>query len=144
MGRKPRKWGARDPALPALAKRGMLHAMGSPKLRPAMRIGLIAGVLAAAVLLGIGLGLYYRAVSSELAELRSQLVTEAQLARPDDPETTAAIKRAPQLCERVYDLRENFLARLLNRAELKDLWRHCEHIADVAAGLDKIDRKTPE
>jgi hypothetical protein len=109
-----------------------------------MRVGLIAGILAAAVLLGIGLGLYCRAVSSELAEIKSQLVTEAQLARPDDPETSAAIKRAPQLCERVYDLRESFLARLLNRAELKDLWRHCERIADVAAGLDKLEKKLPE
>ena len=109
-----------------------------------MRVGLIAGVLAAAVLLGIGLGLYYRSVGSEIAGIRSSLVTDAQLARPDDPETAAAIKRAPQLCERVYDLRANFLARWLNRAELTDLWRHCERIADVAAGLDKLERKSPE
>jgi hypothetical protein len=109
-----------------------------------MRVGIIAGVLAAAVLLGIGLGLYYRSVSSEVAELRAGLVTEAQLARPDDPETVAAIKAAPQLCERVYDLRANFLARLLARAELKALWRHCERIADVAAGLDKLEKKLPE
>jgi hypothetical protein len=109
-----------------------------------MRVGLIAGVLAAAVLLGIGLGLYYRAVSSELTDIRGHLVTEEQLARPDDPATAAAIKRAPQLCERVYDLRGNFLARLLNRAELKDLWQHCERIADVAAGLDKLEKKLPE
>jgi hypothetical protein len=109
-----------------------------------MRIGLIAGVLAAAVLLGIGLGLYYRAISSELTDIRSHLVTEEQLARPDDSATAAAIKAAPQLCERVYDLRESFLPRLLNRAELKDLWRHCERIADVAAGLDKLEKKLPE
>ena len=109
-----------------------------------MRVGLIAGVLAAAVLLGIGLGLYYRSVSNELGEIRAKLVTEAQLARPDDPATAAAIKSAPQLCERVYDLRENFLARALNRAELNDLWQHCERIADVAAGLDKLEKKLPE
>jgi hypothetical protein len=109
-----------------------------------MRVGLIVGVLAAAVLLGIGLGLYYRSVSSEIADIRSRLVTEAQLARPDDPDTAAAIKAAPGQCERVYDLRANFLARLLNRAELKALWRHCERIADVAAGIDKLEKKLPE
>jgi hypothetical protein len=106
-----------------------------------MRVGIIAGVLAAAVLLGIGLGLYYRSVGGEIVAIRSGLVTEAQLARPDDPATAEAIKRAPQLCERVYDLRANFLARQFRRAELKELWRHCERIADVAAGLE---RKGPE
>ena len=86
-----------------------------------MRVGIIAGVLAAAVLLGIGLGLVF---------------LEAMAARMP--------VLAPQLCERVYDLRANFLARLLNRAELKDLWRHCERIADVAAGLEKLEKRPPE
>ena len=63
-----------------------------------MRVGIIAGVLAAAVLLGIGLGLYYRSVGSEIAGIRSSLVTEAQLAR----------------------------------------------IADVAAGLEKLEKRPPE
>lgn len=109
-----------------------------------MRVWIIAGVLAAAVLLGIGLGLYYRSVSGQVAEIEAALVTEAQLAHPDSPETAEAIKRAPALCERVYDLRDDFLARQFRRAELKALWRHCERIADVAAGLDKLERKTPE
>ena len=105
-----------------------------------MRVGIIAALLATAVLFGVGLGLYYRSVGSEIADIRSSLVTNEQLARPSDPETAAAIKRAPAQCERIYDLRANFLARLLRRAELKALWKHCERIADVAAGLDKLER----
>ena len=54
-------------SLPDRVKRGILSAKGSAKLRPSMRVGIIAGVLAAAVLLGIGLGLYYRSVGSEIA-----------------------------------------------------------------------------
>ncbi|MGV1015643.1 MAG: hypothetical protein ACOYB4_11805 [Methyloceanibacter sp.] len=108
-----------------------------------MRVGLIAAMLAAAVMVGIGLGLYYRWVGSELADIKGRLVTEEQLNRPGDPETISGIKLAPVQCARVYDLRANPLARRLRRAEIRALWLHCEKIADIASGLDKIERQSP-
>jgi hypothetical protein len=35
------------------------------------------------------------------------------------------------------------LAYGLKGAELDALWKHCQHIADIASGLDKIERQTP-
>jgi hypothetical protein len=109
-----------------------------------MRVGPIAALLAAFVMLGIGLGLffYYRWIGGELADIRSRLVTEEQLDRTQDSETISGIKLAPIQCARVYDLRANPLARRLRRTEIKTLWRHCEKIADIAAGLDKIGRQS--
>ena len=106
-----------------------------------MRVGHIAALLAAAILLGIGLGLYYRAVGEEIADIKARLVTEEQLARPQDSETISGIKLAPIQCARVYDLRSHPIARRLRRTEIKALWRHCERIADIASGLDKIERQ---
>jgi hypothetical protein len=108
-----------------------------------MRVGLIAALLAAFVMIGIGLGLYYRSVGNEIADIRAQLVTEEQLEQPTHPDTKAAIARAPAQCARAYDLRANRLARMLQRAEIRALWLHCERIADIAAGLDKIERQSP-
>ena len=108
-----------------------------------MRVGVIAALLAAAILLGIGLGLYYRAVGEEIADIKARLVTEEQLSRPGDSETVSGIKLAPIQCARVYDLRAHPIARRLRRAEIKTLWRHCEKIADIASGLDKIERQSP-
>ncbi|MBM3544802.1 MAG: hypothetical protein FJX44_09930 [Alphaproteobacteria bacterium] len=109
-----------------------------------MRVGPIAALLAAFVMLGIGLGLffYYRWIGGELVDIRSRLVTEEQLARTQDSQTISGIKLAPIQCARVYDLRINPIARRLRRAEIKALWRHCEKIADVAAGLDNIGRQS--
>ena len=109
-----------------------------------MRVGLIAALVAAAIaiLIGVGLGLYYQRVGDQLTDIRAKLVTEEQLARPDDPETLAGIKAAPEHCAQVYDLRANPIARRLRRVEIRALWRQCEKIADVAAGLDKIERKS--
>lgn len=108
-----------------------------------MRVGHIAALLAAAILLGIGLGLYYRAVGHEIADIKARLVTEEQLSRPGDSETVSGIKLAPIQCARVYDLLAHPIARRLRRAEIKALWRHCEKIADIASGLDKIERQSP-
>jgi hypothetical protein len=109
-----------------------------------MRIGIITAVLVAAIAIGLGLGLYDRSVRQELADIKSRLVTAEQLVRPDDPETASAIKLAPMQCERVYDLRANPIARRLRGTEIRALWEHCQRIADVASGLDKIERKGAE
>lgn len=106
-----------------------------------MRVGPIAALLAAFVLLGIGLGLYYRAVGQEIADIKSRLVTDEQLDSPQDSQTVSGIKLAPIQCARVYDLHAHPIARRLHRVEIKALWRHCEKIADIAAGLDQIGRK---
>ncbi|MGH6866326.1 MAG: hypothetical protein ACREDO_09205 [Methyloceanibacter sp.] len=116
-----------------------------PRLGWAMKVGIIIAVLAAAVVAsGLGIYFYDRWVGNEIADIRSRLVTEAQLAEPNDPDTTSGIKLAPIQCERVYDLRANPIARVLRRAELRAVWRHCERIADMASGLDKIEKKLPE
>jgi hypothetical protein len=109
-----------------------------------MRVGPIAALLAAFVMLGIGLGLffYHRLVGNELTDIRSRLVTEEQLARTQDSQTISGVKLAPIQCARVYDLRANPIARRLHRTEIKTLWRHCEKIADIAAGLDQIGRQS--
>jgi hypothetical protein len=105
------------------------------------RIGFAAAVVAVA-LAGLGLWLYRGAVERNIADIRSLLVGEAALARPDAPETASAIKLAPIQCERVFDLRSDKIAYTLKGAELDALWQHCQHIADIASGLDKIERQT--
>jgi hypothetical protein len=104
-----------------------------------MKIGIVVALLIAVA--GIGLGAYYYWLGGEIADVSARLVTEEQLAHPEDPATASGIKLAPIQCERVYDLRANPIARVLRRAELKALWRHCERIADVASGLDQIEQK---
>ena len=106
------------------------------------RIG-IAAVLIAVLAAGVGIWFYRGAVERDIADIKSRLVSEAQLARPDEAETASAIKLAPIQCERVFDLRRNRLAYGLKGAELDALWQHCQHIADIASGLDKIERQTP-
>lgn len=106
-----------------------------------MKVGFIVALLMA--LVGLGLGAYYVWAGREIADIRSRLVTEAQLADPDEPETASAIRLAPIQCERVFDLRANPIIRAMRRRELKALWRHCERIADVASGLDRIERQAP-
>jgi hypothetical protein len=113
------------------------------KLGPSMKVGIIAAMLAGALLLGAGLGLYVRSVGNEIADIHTRLVTKEQLARPNDPETASAIKLAPVQCERVYDLRANPIARRLQGGAIRALWEHCQRIADIASGLDKIERQTP-
>lgn len=120
--------------------------LGGAKGERSMRVGLIAALVAAAIaiLIGVGLGLYYQRVGDQLADIKSRLVTEEQLTRPQDSETVSGIKLAPIQCARVYDLRANPIARRLRRVEIRALWRHCEKIADIAAGLDKIERQPPQ
>lgn len=110
-----------------------------------MRLGIIFAVLvAAAVALGLGAYLYDLWLDKEIADIRSRLVTEAELARPDDPATTSGIRLAPIQCERVYDLRGGLFAYALKGEALDALWRHCERIADLASGLNRIEKKLPE
>jgi hypothetical protein len=109
------------------------------------RVGIaVAGLVVGATALGVGLGLYDRWVGGEIADISARLVTEEQLARPDDPESASSIKLAPIQCERVYDLRANPIARKLRGTEIGALWERCQRIADVASGLDKIERKAPQ
>jgi hypothetical protein len=55
----------------------------------------------------------------------------------------SGIKLAPIQCERVFDLRANMIAHVLKGAELDALWQHCQRIADIASGLDRIGRQAP-
>jgi len=102
-----------------------------------MRTG-IAVVVAAAILGLGGLGLYYAWLGRELDDIRSRLVTEAQLEHPNDPAVTSGIRLAPIQCSRVYHLRANPIARRLRGEEIRGLWAHCERIADMASGLDRL------
>jgi hypothetical protein len=111
--------------------------------RSMKRVGITAALVAAAALAGLGLWLYRASVERDIADIKSRLVSEAALARPDEAETASAIKLAPIQCERVFDLRENRVAYWLKGAELDALWQHCQRIADIASGLDKIERQTP-
>jgi hypothetical protein len=43
----------------------------------------------------------------------------------------------------VYDLRANPIARRLRGTEIRALWQRCEKIADIASGLDKMEKKLP-
>lgn len=108
-----------------------------------MRVGIAAAVLLAAAAL-IGLGYYYYWVGQELDDIRGRLVTEAQLAQPDDPATTSGIRLAPIQCARVYDLRANPIARRLRGDEIRGMWAHCEKIADTASGLNGPQKKLPQ
>ena len=103
----------------------------------------IAVVAVIAVGLGAGLWLYRGSVARDIADIKSRLVSEAALAHPEESETMSAIKLAPIQCERVFDLRANALARFFEGAELEALWQHCHRIADIASGLDRIERQSP-
>jgi hypothetical protein len=103
-----------------------------------MKVGIIVAILVAGA---VGLGTYYWWAGREIADIRSRLVTEAELAEPQDPDTASGIKLAPIQCERVFDLRENFIAHILRGGEIDALWTHCERIADIASGLDKLEQK---
>ncbi len=83
-----------------------------------MRMAIAAAVLLAAAALA-GLGDYYYRVGQELDDIRGRLVTEAQLAQPDEPATTSGIRLAPIQCARVYDLRANPIARRLRGDEIR-------------------------
>ncbi len=107
-----------------------------------MRV-LIAAILLVAVATAAGLGLYYWRVGEALDEIRAELVTPEQLEAPDAPETRRGIEAAPALCERVYDLRANPIARRLRGDEIRGLWAHCERIADRASGLDQLRKGSP-
>lgn len=104
----------------------------------------IAALIAAVILAAGGLWLYSMWVESELDDIRAQLVTEAQLEHPDAAETISGIKLAPVQCARVYDLRLNPISRRLEGDEIRAMWAHCEKIADMVSGLDKIETKLPE
>ena len=107
-----------------------------------MRLGIAVAVLLAVATL-VGLGAYYYWVGRQLDDIRSHLVTEAQLEHPDEPETTSGIKLAPIQCAHVYDLRANPIARRLRGDEIRGLWAHCEKIADMASGLDRRRKTSP-
>ena len=102
---------------------------------------LIATILLLAVACAAGLGVYYWLVGKALDEIRAELVTAEQLETPDAPETRRGIEAAPALCERVYDLRANPIARRLRGDEIRALWAHCEKIADTASGLHKLRKR---
>jgi hypothetical protein len=102
----------------------------------------LAALAAIALGLAVGLWLYRGAVERDLADIKARLVSEAQLSNPNDAETASAIKLAPIQCERVFDLRSDRLAHALKGEEIDVLWQHCQRIADVAAGLDKLERES--
>jgi hypothetical protein len=107
-----------------------------------MKVAIAVAVLLAVATLA-GLGVYYYRVGHDLDDIRARLVTEAQLETPDDPGTTSGIKLAPIQCARVYDLRANPIARRLRGDEIRGLWAHCEKIADLASGLDRLRKPSP-
>lgn len=104
---------------------------------------LIAAILLLALATAAGLGFNYWRVGEELDDIRAQLVTAEQLKDPDAPETKTGIEAAPAQCARVYDLRANPIARRLRGNEIRAMWAHCEHIADLASGLDKLRKGSP-
>jgi hypothetical protein len=106
-------------------------------------VGIATALLVTAAAVGLGLWLYRGAVEREIADIRSRLVSEAALARPDDAATLSGIRLAPIHCERVFDLRANTIAHALKGAELDALWQHCQLIADIASGLDRVGRRAP-
>jgi len=107
-----------------------------------MRVGIAVAVLVAFAA-ALGLGYYYYWVGEELDDIRARLVTEAQLEHPDDPATSSGIKLAPIQCARIYDLRANPVARRLRGDEIRGMWAHCERIADMASGLDRLRKPSP-
>jgi len=107
-----------------------------------LKIGIAVAVLLAIAALA-GLGAYYYWVGRQLDDISARLVTEAQLAHPDEPNTTSGIRLAPIQCARVYDLRANPIARRLRGTEIRKLWQRCEKIADIASGLDKLEKPHP-
>jgi len=110
-----------------------------------MNVRIVIAVVIAAAILGAGvLWLYSAWVGHELDDIRSQLVTEAQLERSDEADTASGIKLAPIQCARIFDLRANPIARRLRGDEIRRLWRRCEKIADMVSGLDKIEKKLPQ
>lgn len=106
------------------------------------RAGIAALAVALVLAALVGAWLYRNAVERDLADIKSRLVSEAQLGNPNDAETASAIKLAPIQCELVFDLRSSRLAYALKGNELDELWERCQRIADVAAGLDKIERQS--
>jgi hypothetical protein len=107
-----------------------------------LKIGIVVAVLLAVAVFA-GLGAYYYWVGQQLDDIRDRLVTEGQLEHPDEPNTTSGIRLAPIQCARVYDLRANPIARRLQGTEIRRLWALCEKIADIASGLDKMEKKLP-
>ena len=107
------------------------------------RVGIVVALLVLAAALGVGLWFYRGSVERDVADIKSRLVSEAELAHPDDPNTQSGIKLAPIQCERVFDLRANPIAHAFKGDELDALWLHCQRIADMASGLDKIEGKVP-
>ncbi|HET9272730.1 MAG TPA: hypothetical protein VFO09_00495 [Methyloceanibacter sp.] len=105
------------------------------------RAGIAALAVALVLAAAVGLWLYRGTVERDLADIKARLVSEAQLSNPSDAATASAIKLAPIQCELVFDLRSNRIAYALKGEEIDALWQHCQRIADVAAGLDKIERK---
>jgi hypothetical protein len=104
---------------------------------------LVVVVLLLAAATAAGLGVYYYRVGLELDDIRARLITPEQLEEPDQAETASGIKLAPIQCARVYDLRANPIARRLRGDEIRALWAHCERIADMASGLDKLRKERP-
>jgi len=108
-----------------------------------MNVRIVAAALCLAAILGLGLGYYYYWIGQELDDISGRLVTAEQLEDPDAPETTSGIRLAPIQCARVYDLRANPIARRLRGTEIRALWAHCEKIADMASGLDRLRSGPP-
>ena len=104
-------------------------------------VGIVA-VLIAVLAAGAGVWLYRGSIERDIADIKARLVSEAQLAQPGEADTLSAIRLAPIQCERVFDLRSNAVAYTLKGGELEALWQHCQRIADVASGLDKIERQS--
>jgi hypothetical protein len=120
--------------LPLSGKGGIL-----PGEDLSMKWAAIVAILAVAA--GTGLWLYRGMVERDVADIEARLVSEAELGNPNDAEAASAIKLAPIQCERVFDLRASALAYVLKGDELDALWERCQRIADVAAGLDRLERQ---
>jgi hypothetical protein len=90
------------------------------------RLGLILAVLIIAI--GAWADWSYRAVRTEIAEIKARLPSEEALNAMPLAETEEALKVAMADCQRVESFKWNPLARLLKGDEIKSLTEHCELI----------------
>jgi len=90
------------------------------------RLGLILAALIIAI--GAWADWSYRAVRTEMAEIKSRLPSEEALNAMPFGETEDAFKVAMADCRRVERFKWNPLAQILKGDEIKSLAEHCELI----------------